>query len=53
MPANPQMGPGVMGGKLEGPGLANAQALPGLPKVSGALLSNPVIEQAALNNVKK
>lgn len=52
-PEEGQMGPGIMGGHLVGPGIPEqGQRLPNLPKVPASMLSNPAIQQQALNNIK-
>lgn len=53
-PEQGQLGPGVLGGRVMGPGIdVQGQRLPNLPKVPGNLLANPALQQQALNNVKK
>jgi len=53
-PQQGQVGPGVVGGNMSGPGLPpGGQHLPNLPKVNAALLPNPALQQQALNNLRK
>ncbi len=52
-PQQGQMGPGVNGGKVTGPGLpSGGQRIAGLPSVKAGLLPNPALQQQSLNNVK-
>lgn len=49
-----QQGPGILGGRVQGPGLPiNGQKLPNLPQVNPQLLPNPVLQQQQLNNLKR
>lgn len=52
-PEQGQMGPGVVGGRMQGPGIEAGVHLPNLPKVNGALLPSPALQQQNLNNLKK
>jgi hypothetical protein len=52
-PQQGQMGPGIAGGRMQGPGIEQGVKLPNLPKVSGALLPNAALQQQSLNNLKK
>ncbi len=48
-----QLGPGIIGGKVIGPGAPpNGQSLPNLPKVNGNLLPNLALQQQSLDNIK-
>lgn len=52
-PEQGQLGPGIVGGKVQGPGMEQAQSLPNLPKVSPNLLPNPALQAQSLNNLRK
>lgn len=45
-------GPGVQGGRVVGPGLAQGERIPVPSKVNPALLSNPALQQQTMGNVK-
>lgn len=45
-------GPGVQGGRVVGPGLPAGERIPVPSKVDPALLSNPDLQQASMQNVK-
>lgn len=50
-PEQGQVGPGVQGNHVTGPGLGSSQRLPSIPKVKGSLLANPAA-QAQMGNLK-
>lgn len=52
-PQQGQVGPGIAGGRVQGPGIEGGVKLPNLPKVNGALLPNAALQQQSLNNLKK
>lgn len=51
-PEQGQMGMGVQGGQVEGPGIEGGQRIPTPAQVPASLLTNPSLQQQSLNNVK-
>jgi hypothetical protein len=51
-PQQGQVGLGVIGGELAGPGIEGGQRIPNIPKVPSDLLANPALQQQALQNTK-
>lgn len=52
-PEQGQVGPGVQGNHITGPGLPDSQRIASPAKVAPQMLQNPGMQQAAMGNVKK